>query len=124
MKKFTAILLTLVLALSLAACGSNDTTSEATTGTTAAEDTSTPTEVTITSLNGNGDPTDLTVPYDPQRIAILDMASLDILDALGLGDRVELITVKNAGHGTREFFQTSTKEWILRFLNRTLKFDS
>ena len=65
----------------LAACGSNDTTSEATTGTTAAEDTSTPTEVTITSLNGNGDPTDLTVPYDPQRIAILDMASLDILDA-------------------------------------------
>ena len=25
---------------------------------------------------------------DPQRIAILDMASLDILDALGLGDRV------------------------------------
>ena len=53
-----------------------------------AEDTSTPTEVTITSLNGNGEPTDLTVPYDPQRIAILDMASLDILDALGLGDRV------------------------------------
>ena len=28
------------------------------------------------------------VPYDPQRIAILDMASLDILDALGVGDRV------------------------------------
>ena len=26
--------------------------------------------------------------YDPQRIAILDMASLDILDALGVGDRV------------------------------------
>ena len=28
------------------------------------------------------------MPYDPQRIAILDMASLDILDALGVGDRV------------------------------------
>ena len=82
------LILSLALVLALAACGSNDTTSEATTGTTAAEDTSTPTEVTITSLNGNGDPTDLTVPYDPQRIAILDMASLDILDALGLGDRV------------------------------------
>ena len=26
----------------------------------------------------------LEVPYDPQRIAILDMASLDILDALGV----------------------------------------
>ncbi len=28
------------------------------------------------------------MPYDPQRIAILDMAALDILDRLGLGDRV------------------------------------
>ena len=88
MRKIIPLILSLALVLALAACGSNDTTSEATTGTTAAEDTSTPTEVTITSLNGNGDPTDLTVPYDPQRIAILDMASLDILDALGLGDRV------------------------------------
>ena len=31
---------------------------------------------------------ELTVPYDPQRVAVLDMASLDILDALDLGDRV------------------------------------
>ena len=30
---------------------------------------------------------ELEVPYDPQRIAILDMASLHILDALGVGDR-------------------------------------
>ncbi len=30
----------------------------------------------------------LEVPRDPQRIAILDLASLDILDALGVGDRV------------------------------------
>ena len=88
MRKIIPLILSLALVLALAACGSNDTTSEATTGTTAAEDTATPTEVTITSLNGNGEPTDLTVPYDPQRIAILDMASLDILDALGLGDRV------------------------------------
>ena len=28
------------------------------------------------------------MPYNPERIAILDMASLDILDALGVGDRV------------------------------------
>lgn len=88
MRKIIPLILSLALVLALAACGSNDTTSEATTGTTAAEDTATPTEVTITSLNGNGEPTDLTVPYDPQRIAILDMASLDILDALGVGDRV------------------------------------
>ena len=68
MRKIIPLILSLALVLALAACGSNDTTSEATTG--------------------NGEPTDLTVPYDPQRIAILDMASLDILDALGLGDRV------------------------------------
>lgn len=47
-----------------------------------------PETVTITSLNGNREQTQLEVPYDPQRIAILDMASLDILDSLGLGDRV------------------------------------
>lgn len=28
------------------------------------------------------------VPYDPQKIAVLDLAALDILDALGLGERV------------------------------------
>ena len=32
--------------------------------------------------------TEIEVPYDPQRIAILDMPALDIVDALGLGDRV------------------------------------
>ena len=44
--------------------------------------------MTITSLNANKEAAELEVPYDPQRIAILDMASLDILDALGVGDRV------------------------------------
>ena len=44
--------------------------------------------MTITSLNGSKEEISLEVPSDPQRIAILDMASLDILDALGVGDRV------------------------------------
>ena len=48
----------------------------------------TPETVTIKSLNANQEETDLEVPYDPQRIAILDMASLDIIDNLGYGDRV------------------------------------
>ncbi|HJB92311.1 MAG TPA: ABC transporter substrate-binding protein [Candidatus Eisenbergiella merdigallinarum] len=47
-----------------------------------------PESVTIKSLNANREEVDLEVPYDAQRIAVLDMASLDILDALGLGDRV------------------------------------
>ena len=44
--------------------------------------------ITIQSYNGNNELIDLEVPYDPKRIAILDMASLDIIDALGLGNRV------------------------------------
>ncbi len=44
--------------------------------------------MTITGLNANKEAAELEVPYDPQRIAILDMASLDILDALGVGERV------------------------------------
>lgn len=42
----------------------------------------------IKSFNGNKEEVDLEVPYDPERIAVLDMASLDILDNLGMGDRV------------------------------------
>lgn len=42
--------------------------------------------VTIKSFNANKEVVDLVVPYDPQRIAILDMASLDILDALGVAE--------------------------------------
>lgn len=44
--------------------------------------------VTVRSLNGKNQPIELEVPYNPQRVAILDLASLDILDALGVGDRV------------------------------------
>lgn len=44
--------------------------------------------VTITGLNADKEAAELEVPYDPKRIAVLDMASLDILDALGVGDRV------------------------------------
>lgn len=44
--------------------------------------------VVITSLDANKEETQLEVPYDPQRIAVLDMAALDILDNLGLGSRV------------------------------------
>ena len=99
MKKIFAFVLALVMVLALAACSGQDTddaadgdTAEDNSGDNNSADTSgdeeTPSEVTITSLNGSGTEIQLTLPYDPQRIAILDMASLDILDALGLGDRV------------------------------------
>lgn len=47
-----------------------------------------PEAITITCLDGAGEAVDIEVPYDPQRVAVVDMAALDILDNLGLGDRV------------------------------------
>ena len=44
--------------------------------------------VMIQSLNGAGEEIELTVLANPKRIAILDMASLDILNSLGVSDRV------------------------------------
>lgn len=80
MKKMLSLALAGGMALSLMACAAQTDTE--------AQDNATPASVTITSLNGLQEAHQLEVPYDPQRIAILDMASLDILDALGVGDRV------------------------------------
>lgn len=44
--------------------------------------------ITIQSLNADRELADLEVPYDPERIAILDMPALDIIDSLDLGDRI------------------------------------
>ena len=73
MKKLVSLFLSVLMLLGLAAAATAE---------------SAPETVTITSLNGNGEAVELEVPYDPQRIAILDMAALDILDRLGLGGRV------------------------------------
>ena len=53
-----------------------------------AETTGTPEKIKIQSLNANGEEISLEVPYDPERIAVLDMAALDILDNLGVGDKI------------------------------------
>ncbi|HIY17279.1 MAG TPA: ABC transporter substrate-binding protein [Candidatus Intestinimonas stercorigallinarum] len=89
MKKILSLALALAMSLSLAACsGGAATESSAPESSAPAQTEAAPTSVTITSLNGSREAVELAVPYDPQRIAILDMASLDILDALGVGDRV------------------------------------
>ncbi len=102
MKKITLFVLAAAITGSLMACASlNDAgtdesaaNSQATASSGSQDDAepveakSAPSSVTITSLNESGEPAELEVPYDPQRIAVLDMASLDILDALGVGDRV------------------------------------
>ena len=103
-KRIAALMLAAAVSVGLAACGNNasDSTSSASVRT---EDTSSdtsassdsaetqeleavPETVTIKSLNANQEEIDLEVPYNPERIAILDMASLDILDSLGVGGRV------------------------------------
>lgn len=107
---FTALAGALLLSLSLTACSSaaqtesssaqaGSVSAESEAETTAAGTASSETEaasdaaqapdtITITSLNASQEEAELTVPYDPQRIAILDMACLDILDRLGVGGRV------------------------------------
>ncbi|MBQ9206035.1 MAG: ABC transporter substrate-binding protein [Treponema sp.] len=44
--------------------------------------------VTVETLNGKNEKTTVSVPYNPKRIAILDLAALDILDNLGLASRI------------------------------------
>lgn len=81
MKKLLALLMALVMALGLAACGA----APAGDGGDTAE---TPETMTIESFDENGEAIDLEVPYDPQRIVVIDMAVLDILTSLGLEDRI------------------------------------
>lgn len=110
MKKRLALLLIAVLAMGLVACGkakdgktetTGNTTVETTEATEPAAETTTDAaqvsestetkaleSVKITTLNANKEEVEITVPYNPQRIAILDLAALDIIDNLGLGDRV------------------------------------
>lgn len=78
-KKILSLLLAGALALGLAACAAPQE------GGATAESATT---VSLTALNGSKEPVTVTLPYDPQRLAVLDMAALDILDALGVGDRV------------------------------------
>ena len=96
MKKKIAVLLISVMAAGLVACGqAKEEKTEATENTTveateAGESTEAeaPESVQITTLNANKEKIEITVPYNPQRIAALDMAALDIIDKLGMGDRV------------------------------------
>lgn len=93
-KRILTLMLSAAMVFSLAACGSTSGSSSADSGQEAESGTgedsgeATPETVTIQSRNAEGELTDVEVPYDPERIAILDMACLDILDNLGVGDRV------------------------------------
>lgn len=76
MKKLVLYMLSLCSILTLSACAGNADAKEA------------GEMIKITALNGNKEEVEVEVPYNPERIAILDMAALDILDNLGLNERV------------------------------------
>lgn len=111
MKKLFTLTLAAAMTLSLAACGNSDGSAAAST-VTAGNEASTvagsaetktdgdslneaaepleevPETVIVNGFNGNSEEVQVEVPYDPQRVVVVDYANLDILDNLGLGDRV------------------------------------
>lgn len=44
--------------------------------------------VTLTTRNGAGEDVEVEFPADPQRLAVMDIGALDILDNIGYGDRI------------------------------------
>lgn len=104
MKKNLVFAVSLIMMIALAACGgtqnnsnppassseTTDTTpaSSETTDTTPASAEQDPEFITITTLNADREEVEIEVPYNPQRIAVMDLAVLDMLDNFGLGDRV------------------------------------
>ena len=81
MKKLRTLLMVLTMACCMAACGKNTIKDEIDTEITKET-------VIIQALDANREVIDVEVPFDPQRIAVLDMAALDLVDALGMGDRI------------------------------------
>lgn len=114
MKKILSLILAFALALSLVACGSStdadsvggnasdnsvsdedasdaDDSTEDETEEEEISDEETPSDpetIVVTGMNSDGEPIDVTVPYKPERVVVMDLANLDILDNLGLGDCV------------------------------------
>lgn len=94
MKKLRFLTLAAALVLSLSACG-NSARSDSlgaketdSTGKTEESAEEMPGTITVTGFNGNSEEIQVEVPYNPRRVVVVDYANLDILDNLGLGDRV------------------------------------
>ena len=99
MKRVIALILALVMCLSLAACGNNETpdvpdssseqqSSEAESSVTEEPETDSHYPVTITNVNYNREPVEFTYEKAPERVITFWSNSLETMLALGLGDRV------------------------------------
>lgn len=84
-RKIITLILTFILVLSLAACGQRTENQENTPANKTVKDAET---IKVTSLDTDRKEIELELKKNPQRIAVLDLATLDILHALGLSDRV------------------------------------
>lgn len=85
MKKLFVFMMALAMVFCMAGCGNTKTNETANEEANIEINNET---ITIQARNANNEAIDVVVPYNPQRIAILDMPALDIVDALGLGDRI------------------------------------
>lgn len=92
MKKILALMLAAVMMMfCLVACNTPADNNGDNTGDNGSENNNQkPEKITITCIDGSRDEKEiqLEVPYDPQKIAVCDMAALDILVNLGLEDRI------------------------------------
>lgn len=94
-KLFTLTLSTMIVA-AMAACGSNSdanaTNSESAKNTEETEGENNAEQengtITLTTRNGAGETVEVEFPSDPQRLAVMDLGALDILDNIGYGDRI------------------------------------
>lgn len=89
-KKIGMMILAGTMMLAAAGCAKNGDTVTTAAESQSADSTNAET-MTVTHSMGTTE-----VPYEPQRIAALDLAALDILDRLGLGDRVVGIPKKSS----------------------------
>lgn len=80
MKKLLSLALAIALALSLAACGNSPSNTSSSgnetnsTGKTEELAGGVPDTITVTGLNGNSEEIQVEVPYNPQRIVVVDYA--------------------------------------------------
>lgn len=92
MKKILSLILSAALMFSLAACSSAGSGLESSNPETSTQESSAkeqvPSTVTLTTRNGAGETVEVEFPGNPERLAVLDLAALDILDNIGYGDRI------------------------------------
>lgn len=88
MKKILTLMMAFAMVFCMAACGNTAANDASDSSEPSVVTEVKPETITIQALNANKEMAEIEVPYNPERIAILDMPALDIVDALGLGDRV------------------------------------